>query len=190
MSLENSYSNKTGRIEIILGCMFSGKSTEIIKFMKRYKILSKTILAINHKIDVRYSEAPKIVTHDNISFDCVFTDKLNDLKLDTKYINADIIVIEEAQFFTDLLSFVVNAADKDGKVVIVAGLDGDFKKDPFGDILKLIPHAEKVTKLNALCLLCGDGTPAAFTKRIIENDSQTFVGSSESYIAVCRKHYK
>lgn len=190
MSLENSYSFKTGRIEIILGCMFSGKSTELIKLMKKYKILDKQILAINHKIDVRYSEAPKIVTHDNISFDCIFTERLHNLKNDTKYINAHIIVIEEAQFFEDLFSFVINAADIDGKVVIVAGLDGDFKKEPFGDILKLIPHAEKVTKLNALCLLCGDGTPASFTKRIIDNDSQTLVGSSESYIAVCRKHYK
>lgn len=180
-----------GRIEIIIGCMFSGKSSELIKIMKRYKILKKNILAISHSIDNRYNDSkPKIVTHDKVSYDCLQLNELNIVKDNDNYTNADLIIIEEAQFFSDLFEFVINAADNDNKTVIVAGLDGDYKKEPFGDILRLIPHSEKVTKLEALCLMCGDGTPAHFTKRIIDNDNQTLVGSTESYIAVCRKHFK
>ena len=180
-----------GRIEIIIGCMFSGKSTEIIKIMKRYRMLNKKILAISHSIDTRYNgSTPQIVTHDKISYDCIQLKELLSLHQTQNYKDAELIVIEEAQFFPDLYEFVVNAADVDNKTLVVAGLDGDYKKNPFGDILRLIPHAENVTKLEALCLKCGDGTPAHFTKRIIENDNQTLVGSTESYIAVCRKHFK
>ena len=179
-----------GRIEIIIGCMFSGKSTEIIKIMKRYRILNKKILAISHSIDTRYNKnTPQIITHDKISYDCIHLKELNSLKNTSSYKESDLVVIEEAQFFPDLYNFVINAADIDNKTIVVAGLDGDYKKDPFGDILKLIPHSEKVTKLEALCLKCGDGTPAHFTKRIVEDDNQTLVGSNESYIAVCRKHF-
>ena len=87
-----------------------------------------------------------------------------------------------------MYSFVTESLITDQKTIIVAGLDGDYKQEPFGDILKLIPHAERVKKLSALCLKCNDGTPASFTKRIISSKLQTLVGSSESYIAVCRKH--
>lgn len=177
-----------GRIEIIMGCMFSGKSSEIIKIIRRYKILNKNILAINNELDNRY-DVNKIVTHDKIAQDCLSTKQLLSVKSTELYKKADVVVIEEAQFFKDLFEFVVSGADIDNKTIIVAGLDGDYKRDPFGDILRLIPHAEKVTKLEALCLKCGDGTPAHFTKRITTEDSQTLVGSSESYVAVCRRHF-
>jgi len=180
-----------GQINLIIGCMFSGKSTEIIKLMKRYTVLNKKILAINHMLDKRYTKEEEscIVTHDKLSYNCIFTEKLLTLKDNIRYKEAEILVVEEAQFFGDLFNFVVGAADNDGKIVIVAGLDGDYKKEAFGDILKLIPHAEKVTKLHALCLLCGDGTNASFTKRITDSQTQTLIGSGESYIAVCRKHF-
>ena len=164
------------------------KSSEIIRIIKRFRILKKQMMIINHSIDNRYDTA-KIVSHDQEKIDCLAVDKLIPLIDSDDYQKSDVIVIEEAQFFSDLFNFVTISLDKYSKTVIIAGLDGDYKKEPFGDILRLIPHAESVIKLHALCTLCGDGTKASFTKRIIESKDNVLVGSSESYIPVCRKHH-
>ena len=177
----------SGRIDIIMGCMFSGKSTEIIKTINRYRVLGKKIMIINHKSDTRYKEN-SIVTHDKISVDSICVSNLDTIKNDTEYNTSDVIVIEEGQFFGDLYEFATTASDIDNKIVIVAGLDGDSNRNQFGDILKLIPHCETVIKLHALCVKCKDGTPACFSKRLINNDSQVLIGVDE-YIAVCRYHY-
>ena len=92
--------------------------------------------------------------------------------------------------FLKIYLIFVNTGLKENKSFIIAGLDGDFKREPFGDILKLIPLAEKVIKLNALCKFCKDGTEAPFTKRLINADIQQLVGGADSYAAVCRKHYE
>ena len=112
------------------------------------------------------------------------------LKKYNEYRTGDIILIDEAQFFNDLFNFAVYASDIDKKTIIVFGLDGDYKKEAFGDILKLIPHAEKVTKLNAFCQICKDGTLASFTKRLINSEKQAIIGNQDCYMAVCRKHHK
>jgi thymidine kinase len=180
-----------GRIDIIIGSMFSGKSTELIRRINRYKVLGKNILVINNKLDKRYSEN-SISTHSNIQLECISLSKLQDVYDNEKYSNeyneCNVVVIEEAQFFEDLHDFVVNAADNDNKIVIVAGLDGDSNRNEFGDILKLIPKCDTVKKLHALCVKCKDGTLASFTKRLVKNDSQIYIGVSE-FIAVCRYHY-
>ena len=182
---------KGGRIDIIIGSMFSGKSTELIRRINRYKVLSKKILVINHKLDQRYSES-SISTHSNMKLECISLQNLNDIKTNKEfkkeYDNCEVLVIEEAQFFEDLYDVVVNAADNDNKIVIVAGLDGDSNREEFGDILKLIPKCDTVKKLHALCVKCKDGTCASFTKRLVKNDSQIYIGVSE-FIAVCRYHY-
>ena len=85
--------------------------------------------------------------------------------------------------------FIVNATDNDCKIIIGAGLDGDSNREPFGDVLKLIPIADEVRKLSAFCKRCGDGTPAHFTKRIVKNKSKTLVGSDDIFESGCRKHY-
>jgi thymidine kinase len=178
-----------GRIELIIGCMFSGKSTELIRKIRKYQVLKKKILVINHSLDNRYGKH-NIITHNKQENECVSTNNLLSLLDTTYYKESYIIVIEEAQFFKDLYAFTTYAADNDNKTVIVAGLDGDFKRQKFGDILSLIPHAESVTKLHALCLKCNDGTKAYFTKRINkDNTSQTYVGTHEDYVAVCRYHF-
>ena len=183
--------NKSGRIDIIIGSMFSGKSTELIRRINRYKVLGKKILVINHKLDQRYSES-SISTHSNMSLECLSIHKLNDINEDEKYKKeydaCEVLVIEEAQFFEDLYDVVVKAADVDNKIVIVAGLDGDSNREEFGDILKLIPKCDSVKKLHALCVKCKDGTSASFTKRLVKNNSQIYIGVSE-FIAVCRYHY-
>ena len=179
--------NLTGRIDLIMGCMFSGKSTEIIKTINRYRVLGKKIMIVNHKSDNRYKEN-SIVTHDKISIDSISVSDIDTIKTNSQYKTSEVIVIEEAQFFENLYEFATTAADIDKKIVIVAGLDGDSNRNQFGDILKLIPHCETVTKLHALCVKCKDGTPACFSKRLINNNTQVLIGVNE-YIAVCRFHY-
>ena len=183
--------NKAGRIDIIIGSMFSGKSTELIRLINRYKVLGKKILVVNHKLDKRYSEN-SISTHSNMVLECVSIENLNEINDKDKYLkeykNCEVLVIEEAQFFKDLYNIVIEAADIDNKIVIVAGLDGDSNRSEFGDILKLIPKCDSVKKLHALCVKCKDGTSASFTKRLIKNNSQIYIGVSE-FIAVCRYHY-
>lgn len=178
-----------GKINIIIGCMFSGKSTETIRIIKRYQNLSTyKLLVINNSIDNRYGESV-ISSHDKLQLDCLALKELNSIKEQNIYKESDVIFIEEAQFFNDLFEFVTNAADNDDKEVYIIGLDGDYLRKPFGDICRLIPHAENIKKLNALCLLCNDGTEASFTKRLTDNYKTELVGSTESYMAVCRKHY-
>jgi thymidine kinase len=188
--IDTQFINPTmGSITLIIGCMFSGKSTEIMRLIKRYKVLKKKILIINHKSDQRYA-TDSISTHDQQQIECEMVDSLMPIKQTEKYRESHVIVIEEAQFFTDLFDFTTGAADNDHKTVIVAGLSGDFNRNPFGDIQRLIPHAENITKLSALCVKCGDGTLAHFSKRIdVTNQDQTLVGTTSEYIAVCRKHY-
>lgn len=178
-----------GKINIIIGCMFSGKSTETIRIIKRYKNLNTyNLLVINNYKDNRYGDSV-ISSHDLEKVESLALSNLSLIKNDIRYIKANVIFIEEAQFFSDLFNFVTNAADKDNKEVYVIGLDGDYLRQPFGDIVRLIPHAENIKKLKALCLSCNDGTEACFTKRIVKDNNQELVGSTESYIAVCRKHY-
>ncbi len=180
-----------GRFELIIGPMYSGKSTELIKHANRYMSIGKNVLAINHQINNRYGST-KITTHDKKVYeDCISIEKLDEIhKLHAEaFNNADIIIIEELQFFSDAFDFISNTVDTTHKTVIAAGLSGDFKRNEFGDVLKLIPHADSLTQLSAYCLRCGDGTLANFTKRITTCDDVTLVGSTSIYEAVCRKHY-
>jgi thymidine kinase len=183
--------NKYGTLELIIGPMYAGKSTELIRIINRYKYLKKSILIINHSFNNRYNST-NLTTHNKEEIkNCIIVSKLEDIEKNYKDIfdNVDVIVIEELQFFEDAFYYITKWCDNDGKYLICAGLDGDFERKQFGDVVKLIPHAEKITKLTALCEKCGDGTPAVFSKRIIDNIDTTLVGSSEYYIACCRKHY-
>ena len=184
-----SFSNKMssiGRIDIIMGCMFSGKSTELIRLANMYKVLDKKILIVNHSFDQRYAK-DSVATHSNLTIPCLARSDLDITSL-KEYSECQVIIIEEAQFFEGLYDFAVNACEKDNKIVIVVGLDGDSSRNEFGEILKLIPMADSVRKLHGLCVKCKDGTKACFTKRLIDNQDQVFIGTTE-FIAVCRKHY-
>lgn len=176
-----------GRLDIIMGSMFSGKSTEIIRLINRYKILNKRILALNHSLDNRYQES-SISTHSNLSLKCTSIKEFNEIN-PTVYKISDVIVVEEAQFFVGLYNFCQKACDIDDKIVIVSGLDGDSNRIKFGEILDLIPICDSVKKLHALCTVCNDGTKASFTKRHSGvNKDQILIGVKE-FSAVCRKHY-
>jgi thymidine kinase len=184
----NDFATKQGYLELIIGPMYAGKSTELMRIINRYKCLHKNIIIINHTINNRYGSTG-LTTHNQEKIDnCIILDSLKELNNDI-FKQADVIIIEELQFFPDAHEMIVEWCDIYHKIVIGAGLDGDFMRNPFGDVLKLIPHSDKITKLNALCKKCGDGTLAHFTKRITNNSEITLVGTCDIYEAVCRKHF-
>jgi len=178
---------QSGYLHLIIGPMYAGKSTELIRVINRYKCLNKNIIVINHSFNNRYG-SNGLTTHNNEKFEkCIILENLSDIDSE-KLINSDVIIIEELQFFKDAFKYITKWCDNYNKIVVAAGLTGDFMREPFGDILKLIPHAEEVTKLNALCKKCGDGTLAHFSKRITSDKEKTLIGSSDIYEAVCRFH--
>ena len=179
---------KSGRLELILGPMFAGKSTKLIEIANRYESINKKILTITHIIDNRYGEGV-ISSHNKVQKKCITTEFLSNLLDNTEYQLSEIIVIEEGQFFGDLKEFVQRAVDVDKKHVIVAGLSGDYQRKPFGQILDLIPLADCVQMISAYCKVCNDGTEAHFTKRIKKDSEIILIGCNDIYMPVCRNHY-
>lgn len=176
-------------INLIMGCMFSGKTSSLINIAKNSKLINRKVLLINYDEDTRYSSSSSITTHDSISIECIPCGKDISIILNHEdYINSEVICINEGQFFNNLISFCKTACNA-GKEVHVCGLDGDYLKCPFGELLNLIPHCDNVKKLKALCMSCKNGTLASFTKRIGNSDALIEIGSTEMYIPVCRKCY-
>ena len=171
-------------IEIIVGSMFSGKSTELLRRCRTYTAIDQNVVVINSSIDSRCSN--EIKTHDNNTFSAIKIRKLMDLQIDEK---VNVIAIDEAQFFEDLFQFV-KKHERKNIVILIAGLDGDYNRNVFGEILKCIPLCNSVTKLSAMCNICKDGTPGLFSKRKVDNSNETIlVGAFSEYLSVCRKHY-
>jgi thymidine kinase len=195
--LESAY------LEIILGGMYAGKTSRLVEIYKQCKFCDISVAVINHSIDNRYDEE-LLSTHDHIKIPCIKTERLFDIWTDNidmesnienvprirdkfKVASSSVILINEGQFFPDLEEFVKTVLSHDKKVY-VCGLDGDFERKKFGQILDLIPICDKVTKLTSLCSLCKNGTPGIFSKRITCEKEQTVVGS-DNYIPVCRNCY-
>ena len=176
-----------GSLELIIGNMFSGKSTELIRRINSIKSINKKALVINYIHDNRYSK-DSVSTHDSVKIQSLKSDLL--LLIDKELIiNSDFIFIDEGQFFSDLIEFVKLYVDFYKKNVIVSGLDGDYNRCKFGSMLDLIPICDSVLKLKAYCSKCCDGTYGPFTKKIINNDILIDIGGSDKYIPVCRTHY-
>jgi thymidine kinase len=173
-------------LSIIMGNMFSGKTSELIRRLKRLKVLGKRIMVVNSAKDTR-SPDEVLKTHDNVKFDCFKVMELFELIDKWQFEDAEIIAIDEAQFFPDLKRFVECCLLGD-KTVIIAGLDGDAFQRKWGELLDCIPLASEVTKLSALCMHCGNGNSGPFTKRTVENKELELIGGSDMYIAVCQKH--
>lgn len=174
------------KLEIIMGNMFSGKTSELIRRLKRHRAIGDRVVVINSKKDTR-NESEVLQTHDKSTFECVKTDNLMSVVETDEYHHAQVVAVDEAQFFVGLRPFVERAL-KEEKHVILAGLDGDFRQRVFGELLELIPLADDVTKLKALCMRCMDGTLGPFTKRTVKNDKQELIGEADTYRAVCRMH--
>ena len=173
-------------LSIIMGNMFSGKTSELIRRLKRLKVIGKNILVVNSAKDTR-SPDEVLKTHDNVKFNCLKVYDLFDILNNPEFDKADIVAIDEAQFFPCLRKFV-DCCLHVNKSVIMAGLDADSFQCKFGELLDCVPIACDVTKLSALCMRCNDGTPGPFTKRIVDDKTLELIGGSDMYIAVCREH--
>jgi len=178
---------ETYRLELIFGAMMGGKSSELIRRLK-VKSLYKKILAVNTKKDNRYGDEG-IITHDNRVMQAIRVSNLNELLVMSEYVEADVIGIDEGNFFPEIYDFIVNQLETTGKTFIIAALNGDKDKNPFGTINKLLGHAEKIDFYPALCKRCGDGTQASFSAALEQFEGQEKVGGSTTYEAVCRRHY-
>ncbi len=174
-------------LEIIIGPMFSGKSTEIIRKIRLLQKIDKKVLVVKPCIDNRYT-SDKITSHNYESVECIVVNCLNEI--DRELIKAhDTIVIDEGQFFSDLVETVDYWLKFFNIDIIVAGLDGDFQQKPIGEILRLIPLSNKCVKLNSLCNMCKDGTKAPFSFRLVQSTEAVLVGGSDKYMPLCRAHY-
>jgi thymidine kinase len=185
----------SGKLDIIMGCMFSGKTSELLKRIdKTTLIYGDNVLIITHKSYKRYGEESGIYSHNNYFKSSTSCNQLHEVIESDAFKNAKAVFIDEAQFFDDLNTFVCHSVEKLDKWVTICGLDGDFLRNRFGQLIDLIPLADSVIKLKALCLRCGNGTDALFSKRIIKeqtnkNDSVILVGHKSDYESVCRYHY-
>jgi len=185
--------NDEGYLEVILGPMFSGKTTRILEIYNHYSYIQKKITVINYAEDKRYHDS-MLSTHDHKMIPCLMTMNLSDLwtnsaNADYEQIrNADVILINEGQFFKELKQIVVDMVENHNKTVYVCGLDGDFQRNKFGEILDLIPHCDNVVKLKSLCSRCRNGKRALFSHRVTEETTQVSIGSS-NYVPLCRKCY-
>lgn len=169
-----------GQIQVIFGPMFSGKSTELIRRLKRYQFANYRCLVVRYANDNRY-DTQSLATHDKQKLPAMSATVLTDLKRFTDEV--DVIGVDEGQFFTDIVSFSEEMANL-GKIIIVAALDGTFQRTGFGDILNLVPLAESVVKLTAVCMSCF--ADASYTKRIGNEKEVEVIGGADKYMAVCR----
>jgi len=185
MFLEKSNNGeRSGWIEVICGSMFSGKTEELIRRLKRARIARQKVEIFKPKIDTRYDEED-VVSHDANSIRSTPVDSSNQILLMAN--DFDVVGIDEAQFFDEELAAVCNTLANNGVRVIVAGLDMDYLGKPFGPIPSLLATAEYVTKVHAICPYCGD--LANYTHRTVDQDGQVMLGEAEAYEPLCRKHY-
>ena len=181
-----------GKITVITGSMFAGKSEELIRLARRALYAKKKVQVFKPAVDDRYHQT-MVVTHMGVEHAAVAVKNVPDL---VRHIDkdTDVVLIEEAQFFDDrLVEAVVELADK-GVEVVLAGLDQDFRRQPFGPMPQLLALADEVVKLRAICMKCG--APASHTYRMIDgkpahwDDPIVLIGATESYEARCRRCYQ
>jgi thymidine kinase len=177
-------------IEIIMGPVQSGKTTELLQRLMISHLMGRKVLYINSVLDTRSTEF--FSTHNlsigKVPFDGVKLEKLSGYDVN----EYDVIGVDECQFFRDLKVNVLEWVETGGKMVIVCGLDGDYKRENFGQISELLSYCDMVTKLKAFCMLCkkkGVSGFGIFSKRLVQNSSSILIGGEDMYSPVCRKCY-
>ena len=179
-----------GYLELALGPMFSGKSTWLSNLYNQCVYCNMNVIVVNYVGDIRYASIEESVmsTHDKRMIPCIMASTIAELeeKHGSQLNESDVILINEAQFFVDITS-IIKYVDK-GKRVYACGLDGDFEKKRIGSLLDLIPHCDKVFKLNSLCGICRNGKEAIFSFRKTNETNQIVIGS-DNYIPLCRMCY-
>lgn len=179
-----SEGKKNGWIEVICGSMFSGKTEELIRRLKRVEFAQQALLLFKPTIDNRFDDK-NIVSHKGSSFHAIAVSQASEILLHWK--DERVVAIDEAQFFDLELIPILNDLAKKGVRVIVAGLDMDYLGQPFGPMPTLLCSAEYVTKVHAICVSCGN--LAQFSHRTSKKDGQVLVGATENYQPVCRTCY-
>jgi thymidine kinase len=181
----------TGRVEVICGSMFSGKTEELIRRVRRAVIARQKVQVFKPDVDVRYS-IQRVTSHNGQAFEAVPIPNSHSI-LDQLASDTTVVAIDEAQFFDLAIEQVTEQLARKGIRVIIAGLDMDFRGEPFGPMPLLMAQAEGVDKLQAICMVCG--APASRTQRLIDgrpahyDDPIIMVGASEAYEARCRDHH-
>lgn len=178
----NVHSNeRRGSIEVICGSMFSGKTEELIRRLKRAKIAKQRVEIFKPAIDTRYSDT-EVVSHDSNSIASTPVSSSQNILLMTG--DVDVIGIDEAQFFDEGIINVCNSLANQGFRVIIAGLDMDFKGIPFGPMPALMAIADDVQKVHAICVRCG--APAYVSHRLVAGEKQVLLGEKNEYEPICR----
>lgn len=178
-----------GHLSLLIGCMFAQKTTELLRRIRRYQSIGYQVLVINYIADTRYGTTC-IASHDKETEQAVCVHRLCEVNELVQSNEHQVIVIDEGQFFPDLYEYVTMWADTLPVHIVVAGLDGTSDRKPFGDMLRLIPHAEEVERLTAFCSVCRDGTIATYSQYTGGlTDDTIIIGGTEAYRPVCRKHY-
>ena len=185
MEYNNGEKIRTGRIEVVCGSMFSGKTEELIRRMKRAQFAHQRVEIFKPSIDVRYSDED-VVTHEGVAINSTPVDNSSSILL--LGAECDVIGIDEAQFFDENIVEVCNTLANSGVRVIVAGLDMDFKGIPFGPMPALCAIADDVTKVHAICGRCG--ALAYVSHRKVQNDKRVLLGEVNEYEPLCRECYK
>ena len=171
-----------GKIELIIGPMFSGKSTRLIEQMRKYVYKAKKTIMVKYYADQRYSEKSEVVTHDLIKYDSINCKLLrNSFETLKQY---DVIGIDEGQFFADLVEVCEELALM-GKNILIAALNGDFRMEPFPVIQRIISKADKIKLLKAYCFNCHKD--AKFSLRIVQSNETVLIGAGEAYKPACRE---
>lgn len=176
---------QTGWIEVICGSMFSGKTEELIRRVRRAQIARQKVELFKPAIDTRYSK-DEIVSHDDQKLPSRVVKDANEII--PLSLEAQVVAIDEAQFYKKNLVKVSKTLANMGKRVIVAGLDTDYRGEPFTPIPELLAIAEYITKTHAICVICGN--PANFTQRTTQSKDQVLIGTSDIYEARCRNCYE
>jgi thymidine kinase len=180
-----------GWIEVICGSMFSGKSEELIRRVKRAEIARQKVQVFKPALDTRYADR-EVVSHDGNKLSAYTVTRAREI-IEFLLPDVQVVAIDEAQFFDDEIVDVCQMLADNGKRVIVAGLDQDFRGEPFGPMPKLLAVAERVDKLQAICMVCGK--PASRTQRLINgepayyDDPTILIGAEDVYEARCREHH-
>jgi len=175
----------SGWIEVICGSMFSGKTEELIRRIRRAEIAKMNTIIFKPNIDNRYS-SNHIVSHNQSKMESILVEDINEILENST--EMDVIGIDEAQFFSNELIPVCKKLAKDNKRVVVAGLDTDFKGIPFGPMPALMCESDFLDKLRAICVKCGN--PASFSQRITKDSKQVLIGETDVYEARCRNCFK
>lgn len=181
----------TGRVEVICGSMFSGKTEELIRRVRRAIIAKQKVQVFKPEVDTRYS-IKSVTSHNGQGFEAIPIASARDI-LTRLHAETTVVAIDEAQFFDSAIEYVTESLANRGVRVIIAGLDMDFRGEPFGSMPALLSRADEIQKLHAICMVCGEA--ASRTQRLVNGEPARYddpiilVGAEEAYEARCREHH-